>query len=388
MIVLGERELSWVERGAVAVPAYLTARDEVWLRELTGELADLGGLSADEVDDRLAGRMVDLGRAHGVRGRVVAGVRRVLGRWWSTVVASAAPPARIRSVLFDLAASASRDAAIDAAASALGVDRAAVLEGLFADRPGARRLVAPAVVPAPGEVVLAYNLALVQGLILRSSETRVRVRSHVRSVVRLAKLRRLLCTYVPSAEGTTIALSGPLSIFHQTTKYGHALASFVPAAFSTPAWELEATCVLGHRRLRVVADASDPIARPHALPRETDSAVERRLVRDVRKLGRGFTLERETAAIPVGGGVCFPDFTLRRGEARVLVEIVGFYTPEYLASKLRALAAVRDRHPVIVLVDEALACADTDLVGATLVRYRKSVDAAALLDAAEALWRA
>lgn len=386
MIVLCEKELCWTERGGDAVPAYLTARDEVWIRELLSELGDLAGCPSGEVDLRLEAHAPQLARAHGIRRRALAGVRHVLTRWWSTAVASSAPPARIRSVLFELAAAGEgmeRDRAIDAAAGLLGIERAAVLAGLFADRPCARRLVAPERLPAPSDIVQAYNLALVQGLLVRSTDVRVRVRAHVRSVVRFAKLRRLICTYVPGPDGTTVALSGPLSLFRQTTKYGYALAGFIPAAFSTPEWALAASCVLGERRLRVVADASDPIERPHALPKETDSAVERRLVRDVRRLGRGFTIERETAAIPVGDGVCFPDFTLQKGGARLLVEIVGFYTPEYLASKLRALRAVRERYPILVLVDESLACADADLAGAQALRYRGTVDAAALLDAAD-----
>jgi hypothetical protein len=388
MIVLAEKELRFTARGPLAVPAYLSARDEVWIRELVGELGPLAGAPADDVEARLAGRASEIARSHGVPSRALAGVRRVLGRWWKTQVVSTLPPPRVRSVLFELAAAGARldrDDALDRAAAALGVDRAAVLASLFADRPGARHLVGPDAPPAPSEVVLAYNLALLQGLLVRSSEARVRVRSHVRSVVRFAKLARLICTYVLGDDGTTIALSGPLSLFRQTTKYGHALAAFVPAVLSTPGWSLRATCLLGEQRLVVAADAADPLARPHALPRDSDSALERRLVRDVRRLGRGFTIERETAAIPVGDGVCFPDFTLCKGGARVLVEIVGFYTPEYLASKLRALRAIRERHPILVLVDESLACADAELAGASALRYRGKVDAAALLDAADAL---
>lgn len=386
MIVLSEKELCWAERGGVVVPAYLTARDEVWIRELLSELGDLAGCASGEVDLRLDGHATELARAHGIRRRALAGVRHVLGRWWSTAVVSPAPPARIRSVLFELAASGeemARDVAMDEAAVVLGIERAAILAGLFADRPCARRVVAPERLPAASEIVQAYNLALVQGLLARSTEVRLRVRAHVRSVVRFAKLRRLICTYVPGPDGTTVALSGPLSLFRQTTKYGYALAGFIPAAFSTPDWALTASCVLGGRQLRLVADASDPIERPHALPKETDSLVERRLVRDVRRLGRSFTIERETEAIAVGDGVCFPDFTLRKGGVGLLVEIVGFYTPEYLASKLRALRAVRERYPILVLVDESLACTDADLAGAHALRYRGSVDAAALLDAAD-----
>jgi predicted nuclease of restriction endonuclease-like RecB superfamily len=230
--------------------------------------------------------------------------------------------------------------------------------------------------------VAQYNLALAQGILFRSEEVTVHVREHVRSVVRFAKLLRLLCTYAESPKGTVLRVSGPLSLFRQTTKYGRALASFLPSLLSTPGWEIEARCVLGDQKLRFLASAADPLARPHALPRATDSKVEERLLRDVRKLGSEWTISRESAAVPLSdGGVFFPDFTLARGDDRVLVELVGFYTPEYLASKLRALRGARGRR-MLVLVDEGLGCEDGAITADAVLRYRKRPDARALLEAA------
>jgi len=153
---------------------------------------------------------------------------------------------------------------------------------------------------------------------------------------------------------------------------------------STPGWSLQARCMLGQRVVRFSASAADPLAAIHALPRDSDSALEAKLCRDVRRLGSPWTLARETAAIAIPGGVFFPDFTLRRGEARILVELVGYYTPEYLAAKLRALREAR-QHRIIVLVDDALACADEEVVASAVLRYRRKIDAAALIAAADRL---
>ncbi len=71
-----------------------------------------------------------------------------------------------------------------------------------------------------------------------------------------------------------IGLSGPLSILRDTTKYGHALAAYVPAAEATPGWVLEARCHMGGRLARIRAGAADHIASTHALLRDCDSAVE------------------------------------------------------------------------------------------------------------------
>jgi predicted nuclease of restriction endonuclease-like RecB superfamily len=250
----------------------------------------------------------------------------------------------------------------------------------------ARRLVAPETAPSPREVSLLYNLALLQGLLRSSEAARVHVRAHVRAVVRYAKLLRLICTYHVDREGTRIHLSGPLSLFRMTTKYGHAIASFLPSVVATPGWSLEARCVIRDRPVRFRASHADPIASTNALPSDADSALERALCRDFRRLGSPWTLARETAAIPTpGGGVFFPDFTLSRGDVRILVELVGFYTPEYLTSKLAALRAAR-QHRVIVLIDESLACDSGEITASAVIRYRKRVDAAALLGAANHLY--
>ena len=110
-----------------------------------------------------------------------------------------------------------------------------------------------------------------------------------------------------------------------------------------------------------------------ALSRATSAASEPR--------GRSFarlTRSRSAAAR------FFPDFTLRHPDGLlVLVEVVGFYTPEYLRAKLEALRSAGSR-PLIVCIDEALACEDGDVPGAVL-RFKRRVDAGALIGAAESL---
>jgi predicted nuclease of restriction endonuclease-like RecB superfamily len=48
--------------------------------------------------------------------------------------------------------------------------------------------------------------------------------------------------------------------------------------------------------------------------------------------------------------VFLPDFTLRHADGReALVEVVGFWTPEYLEEKLRKVTAVQLTHLVLVV---------------------------------------
>jgi len=381
--LLPAKLLAFRVHGGALVPQYLTERDDVWVRGILEDLDGLVGRTASEVSEIFEAHVMDRARRAGAHPRAVAGIWHVCSRLWALRASAPVRPERAREAVFEESArTATREEALQAAAERLKSTVDQVLVSLFADRLGARRLVAPPDAYSPRSIVLRYNLSLLQGLLLCATELDVVARSQVRSVARFAKLRRLLCTYHALDDGLRISLSGPLSILRQTTKYGFALAGFVPAAVVTPGWAIEAKCSVRGESARLRANASDPIASTHVLPKDFDSAVERRLARDVRRLGTPWQIVRETAAIRVGGRVFFPDFALVHGPDRVLVEIVGYYTPEYLASKLRVL---RDAglERIVVCVDESLACDRAGFRASAVLPYRGHVDAAALIAAAD-----
>jgi uncharacterized protein len=83
-----------------------------------------------------------------------------------------------------------------------------------------------------------------------------------------------------------------------------------------------------------------------------------------------------TSAVVVDDALMFPDFELVHagtGE-RWLLEIVGFWTPEYLARKLEQLRAARIER-MIVCIDQERCCAEgaLDAVG-RIVQYKGRVD--------------
>ena len=368
-----------------AAPRYLTSRDEVWARKVAEACDAFVGRTVGERDTELPDQVRAIAREHGAAKRVADGVAHVLVRRYKTEVDAALAPAHARRITFQEAArdeAFNRDAALGNAACHLGVSVQALERALFADRPARRKIIAPSEPMNACELVEAYNLALVQGLLVRSEHVSVEVREHVRAVVRFAKLTGLLCTYATGERGTRLDVSRPLSVLRHTTKYGFALASFFPAVVATTGFRLEARCVLGGEPMLVRIEASDHIARTHKLPKDADSAVERALARDVRRLRTPWVLVREADAITVGGRSFFPDFTLRHPDGFLaLVEVVGFYTPEYLRSKLEALRAAASR-PLIVCIDESLACDDGEIPGAVLC-FKRRIDASALLAAAE-----
>jgi len=68
-------------------------------------------------------------------------------------------------------------------------------------------------------------------------------------------------------------------------------------------------------------------------------------------VARGWTMEREPCAVIAGDAVFLPDFSFRRGAVEALCEVIGFYTDDYLTRKQRKLAHLRERIPLLLVVD-------------------------------------
>jgi len=254
---------------------------------------------------------------------------------------------------------------------------------LLADVRAERRVAAVGELSAV-DLALRCNLALAQGLVKRSERIELALRGNAHAIVRVARLRGLICvaSHHPDARlDTKLALSGPLALFRRTTMYGRALASLVGALSWCDAYQLRARIILEGIAAQLHVASGDPIA-PNSAPRRYDSQVERRFARDFGRLAPDWDVIREPAALHTPAGMIFPDFALRhrRDLTRAwLLEIVGFWTPDYLEHKLSSLRAA-GVHNLILCIDEQRACADDTLPqGARVVGYRKRIDAQRVL---------
>ena len=127
--------------------------------------------------------------------------------------------------------------------------------------------------------------------------------------------------------------------------------------------------------------SGDPIF-PSREPRRFDSKLEKRFAREFGKLAPEWDLAREPEPVEADGTLIFPDFALWRRDMpkrRWLLEIVGFWTPEYLRHKLARLRAARLSN-LIVCIDVERNCADEELPpNAPVIRYRRKIDVAEVL---------
>jgi predicted nuclease of restriction endonuclease-like RecB superfamily len=297
---------------------------------------------------------------------------------------SSVPPRRARALVFEAAARAAAppSAVLTAAAAGLGVTTQELDDSLFADLPG-EKLIGPVGATSPDELALQINLALVQALLSHAARIRIYVRGHTRALVRHAWFRGLICTVTDRGEeeDACIEISGPLALFRKTRLYGRALGEIVPLLSWCARFRLYAECILDGRRLRLELRTGDPLF-PGTAPRPYDSRLEERFARDFRKLAPDWDIVREPEPINAAGTQIFPDFALlhRSNPARHwLLEIVGFWTPEYVARKLARYRSARLLN-LILCIDEERNCASADLpASAQIVRFRRHVDPASVL---------
>jgi predicted nuclease of restriction endonuclease-like RecB superfamily len=386
----GDLPLRVIDRSAFF--DFLGPQDEPWLRVLLAEVARFEGRRRRELAERLAEPLPC--EAPYLKRRAAT---QVLLRLWRRERAYAVPPVEARAKLFRAAAvlpaddapfALAREATLTSVAATFGVEAAALDESLFADLPGEQLVRAPDPPPSPSELALRTNLALVQSALARASTIEIAVEGGVRPIVRLAKLRGLICAVVEAPDGSQrLQLSGPFSLFRHTLLYGRALAELLPHLAWCARFELRAVCSLWDRLVDVVVETGAPIF-PATPPATFDSKLEERFARDVGKLAPDWDVVREPEAVRAGGTLIFPDFLLRHRldpSRRVLVELAGFWTPYYLATKLARLREAQ-LGPFILCVDEDRVCALGEVPpNLSVLPFRRRVDAAALLRRVEEL---
>lgn len=239
------------------------------------------------------------------------------------------------------------DAPFREGAAALGLDGGA--DGaralLHADGPDRVELVRVPRLDAPA-LLARYNLELMRAALLDAESLTFRAGGGWRDTFRAVKLARLMVEI--EREGRRryrLEITGPAAGFvERPQRYGVRLARVLPALLRAPGASVQARVHHEGRVLPLQVDAS-PLVAGRRGGRRMDSRLEEDLARVLReKIGserRGWTLVREDAPVALrGGSVFLPDFTLRHRDGReALVELVGFWTPEYLAKKVEKVRA-------------------------------------------------
>lgn len=284
----------------------------------------------------------------------------------------------------DLLHRTTRAEVIAEAAAELGLTTQTVEEALYTDL-SEEQILQEVPQVSPRELIERYNLELARGLLYWASEMRIFVGDSYKNVFKFIKLFKLMHTIREARDvrcepgrigGYVITLDGPISPFVQATiRYGRQMAKFLPALLLCRNWKMEADIHIpsppGMRDTQkgpflYHLDPRSGLRSHYQASGPFDSKLEEDFAADFetryRRARRQWELRREDEVIPLGDTVMIPDFSFThvKDGRRALLEIVGFWHPNYLRRKVEKLRQA-GRGDLIVLVYEGVKCSQEDL---------------------------
>lgn len=230
----------------------------------------------------------------------------------------------------------------------------------------------------PEELLRLYNLSLAQTLLFRALEMEARLEATGTEVkVILFNVKRLGLMYFAEQVGGELRLTidGPASIIRQTERYGTRLAKLLPYLMAARRWSVRARIRRNGRVyvFRVDSSMARLFPRVEMKLEEYDSSVEEDFFKRFSKVKGPWKVYRELEPLVVNGRVLIPDFVFVAGDVKIYMEVLGFWTPDYVRRKLEKLRGVRGVK-LIVAVNEELACtSDFSSLPAEVIVFRRRI---------------
>ena len=164
-------------------------------------------------------------------------------------------------------------------------------------------------------------------------------------------------------------IDGPISLFKLTDRYGTSIAKLLPSIISSGKWSLNSWIVrktMSGKKIYEFNISSLEVPSPlqiliivTEITSYFDSSVEEKFANRFEQVASGWRLIREPDPLIVSGGRAFiPDFMIQKYDRRIYLEIVGFWTKEYLQKKLQKLIDIDSNQNIdlFIAVNEDLTC--------------------------------
>lgn len=239
-----------------------------------------------------------------------------------------------------------------------------VSKGLYADL-NENKILTTFDAPTPEALLHRYNLSQVQGIFYKASQLIINAHRNTpgeyKILFRYLKLFQLMSYIEGDADhGFTITVDGPTSLFNPSTRYGLAIAKLIPALLHVTRWSLAATLQVkdfysgNWKTGRFTLDSECGLVSHYPPAKEYDSMLEASFVNKWNSAKTEWVLEREVDLIPIPGSVMIPDFRVVHPDGRTyLLEIVGYWRPEYLQKKFYQVRTA-ERNDLVLAISERL----------------------------------
>jgi predicted nuclease of restriction endonuclease-like RecB superfamily len=238
---------------------------------------------------------------------------------------------------------------------------------------------------SPEELIKQYNLSLLQTILFKCKQLQITVdlTGHdMRLLLWSIKKLGLLYHAENNFNKINLIIDGPLSILKQTERYGTRIAKLIPLILSFKDWSIKAIIVKKFRKIKnfeknytllISKNLASYFPKYEHKEITYDSEVEADLAKKLVTVGGEWQVIREPEPIISGSTIFIPDFALIKGDKKVYLEIVGFWTPDYLKRKLEKIKSLKGIN-LILAIDESLHEFKIDDVGNfNIIKYNKKV---------------
>jgi predicted nuclease of restriction endonuclease-like RecB superfamily len=335
--------------------------------------------------------------------KLVRGLSTLLERRSVFAVESELNPMEARTAVFREASNMrvsdveERSRVLQRVSARLGVSPDVLEKALFSDLD--EELIMREFKPLASDSLLKYyNLSVTQTLLFKSLRVEFSASGNWKNIFRDVKRLGLIYSVEMDAanggdgaadrgSGYRVSIDGPLSIFKMTERYGTSIAKLLPQITTADSWSIKAEILARSRGGKIYNFEADSkelknlitnVRRDGQVDGEQptrvatyDSTTEERFAKSFLSYGTGWILRREPEPLVAGTHVLIPDFSFEKDGMKVYLEVVGFWTPDYLERKIRKLSSITGID-MIIAVDESLACSKLErLKSKALVIYYK-----------------
>jgi uncharacterized protein len=302
--------------------------------------------------------------AKGYEYRFVRGLSLLLDRKSAFVCHSKVDPVELRRKIFQTTeecgvpiTSEKRQTIIESVASKMALSIENVEASFYSDL-DSELIFEKFSAPSTAELLGEYNLSLTQTLLFDATELSFTTSGNWQDIFHAIKKFGLIYE-VSTDNGLWVKIDGPASLFKLNRRYGVGIAKLLPFIVANTEWTINAkilwrfTNEICDFTIESLKHAS--LLTKHCLPTPTfDSSIEEDFSTQFQALTSGWVLKREPEPVTAGKQVIIPDFSLEKAGIKIYLEIIGFWTEEYLLRKTEKLKQVEAK--MLLLVNESLAC--------------------------------
>jgi len=264
-----------------------------------------------------------------------------------------------------------RDLIIGTIAMDFGVSKNDIENAMFADLPR-EQVIKQLNATTPGELIRKYNLSITQTLLFNATEMTFTIGANYQQIFRTINYLGLMY----ETDGKEICVSGPISLIKNTKKYGSSLAKLIPYIIQSDKWTIEAKIQMERgnepRIFTFKLNSTNQVPLPIYKVKEVgfDSEVEEQLDKDLKLHASDWEIKREPTFIKAGNYVIIPDFGFYKNGIKLYLEVVGFWTPEYIQKKIKKFNLTDTK--IIAAINQNLKCSREDFPG-DVIFYKKKI---------------